>query len=77
MVCVVLMVVMMVMVIVMVMVVIVGGTVGTAFRLKSCLDMVEPGTESLEHFLDHAVGPDPQGVFANLRREMPISKMPG
>src|SRR5215470_11029380 len=76
MVCVVHTTVMMLMVIVMVMM-IVGGTVSPTFRLKSSLHTVKSGTESLEHFFNHVIGPDPQGVFANLREEMPISQMPG
>src|SRR5262245_2486747 len=76
-VCVVAMIVMMMMVVVMVMVVIVGGAVGAAFGLKSCLDFVEFGSETLEHFFNHVVGADTEDAFANLCWEMAISKMPG
>ena len=75
-VCVVAMIVMMILVVVMVMVVIVGGAVGAPFGLKSCLDVVEFGSETLEHFFNHVVGADTESAFANLGREMAISKMP-
>ena len=70
--------VMMVVVIVMVVVmaVIVRGTVGPAFWLKSCLDLLDYGSETLQHFFNHVVRADAEGVFANLRGEMAISKMP-
>jgi len=67
---------MMLMVIVMVMM-IVDGTVSPTFRLKSSLHTVKSGTESLEHFFNHVIGPDPQGIFANVGGEMPISQVPG
>jgi hypothetical protein len=76
-VCVIAMIVMMMMVVVLVMVVIVSGTVGAALRLKSCLYFAEFGSETLQHFFNYVVGPDTEGVFANLCREMAISKMPG
>jgi hypothetical protein len=65
-----------VIVIVVVMTVIVGGTVRPAFWLKSCLDFLDCGSEPLQHFFNHMVRANVEGVFANLRGEMAISKMP-
>src|SRR5215472_1530953 len=76
MVCVIVMIVTM-MIVVMVVVVIVSGTVGTAFGLKRCLDLLDSGSETLKHSFNNVVGPDTEDVFANLSREMAISKMPG
>jgi len=64
-------------VVVIVMLVIVCGAVRAAFGLKGCVETVEFGSETLEHFFNHVIGPDAQSAFANLRREMAISKMPG
>src|SRR4029077_6597121 len=61
----------------MVMVVIVRGTVGTAFGLESSLDFVQRGSKTVQHFFNHVIGPDTQGIFADFRREMAISKVPG
>src|SRR5215468_5790997 len=63
--------------VVMVMAVIVGGAVSAAFGLKGFLDLVEGCSETLEHFFNHVVGADAQSVFANLGREVAISKVPG
>src|ERR1700740_2331209 len=70
-------VVLMVMVVVMVMVVIVCDTVGAAFGLESSLDFVQCGSKTMQHFFNHVIGPDTQGIFVDLRREMAVSKMPG
>src|SRR4029077_6666416 len=61
----------------MVMVVIVRGTVGAAFGLESSLDFVQCGSKTVQHFFNHVIGADTQGVFADFRREMAISKVPG
>jgi hypothetical protein len=48
-----------------------------ALGLKGDLDLHEIGSETLQHFFNHVVGPNTEGPFANLCREMAISKMPG
>jgi hypothetical protein len=73
----VMMVVLMVMVVVMVMVVTVRGTVGAAFGLESSLDFVQCGSKTAQHFFNHVIGPNTQGVFADFRRKMAIPKVPG
>jgi hypothetical protein len=70
-------VILMVMAVVMVMVVIVCGTVGAAFGLESSLDFIQRGSKTEQHFFNHVIGPDTQGIFADFRREMAISKVPG
>ena len=57
--------------------VIVGCTVSATFGLKSCLNLMDACSETLQHFFNHVVGADSERIFANLRRQMAISKMPG
>jgi hypothetical protein len=64
-------------VVLMVMVVTVCGTVGAAFGLESSLDFVQGGSKTAQHFFNHVIGPNTQGVVADFRREMAISKVPG
>src|SRR5215467_564285 len=66
-----------IMIVVMVMAVIVGGAVSAAFGLKGFFDLVDCCSETLQHFLNHVVGPDAQGIFANLGGQVAVSKMPG
>ena len=66
-----------IMIVVIVMAVLVGGAVSAAFGLKGFFDLVDCCSETLQHFFNHVVGPDPQGIFANFCGEMAISKMPG
>src|SRR5262245_12163451 len=62
--------------IVMMMVVIVGGAVCAAFRLESCVDFLERGSETLQHFLHYVIRPNAEHVSANLGRQVAISKVP-
>ena len=48
-----------------------------AFRLEAHSRHQKPGSETEEHVLDHMVRLDAKNVFANFRRQMPVSQMPG
>lgn len=52
-------------------------TIGAAFRIERGLHRAQPSTKLLHHVLDNMVAPDPQGGAHELRRQMPVSKMPG
>jgi len=66
-----------IMIVVMVMAMILGGAVSAAFGLKGFLDALECCSETLQHFLNHMIGPDAQSAFANLGGQVAVSKMPG
>ena len=70
---------MIVIVVVMVMMTVCVGcrrAVGAAFGLKRLFDFPEFGSETFQHFFNHVIGADEQGVFANLRWEMTIPEVP-
>ena len=64
------------MMVVMMMVVIVHGVVCAAFGLESCVDFLERGSETLQHFLNYVIWPNAEHVPANLGRQVAISKVP-
>jgi len=51
----------------------VGATLGLERRPK----VPQLSTETTEHVLDHVVGPETEHALADLRRQMPVSQVPG
>jgi len=53
------------------------ATVGTAFGLKGRAYFHEIRSQTLEHGFDHMVGANAKSRATDLRRQMPVSQMPG
>src|SRR5688572_10650173 len=52
--------------------VLVAGTIGARLGLKSGFDVRNLRAESLQHFLEDAVGSDPQVAGADFHRHVPV-----
>jgi len=52
------------------------AVVGAAFRLEGDLHIQKIRSQTLEHILDHVVGPNAKDLASNFGRQMPISQMP-
>ena len=53
------------------------AAVGAAFGLERRLHFYEIRSEATQHILNHMVGPNTKNVVSDLRRQMPIAKVPG
>ena len=53
------------------------AAVSAAFGLKSGLHLDEVRSETTKHVLDDMVRPDAKDLVPDLRRQMPVSQMPG
>jgi hypothetical protein len=51
--------------------------VGASFWLKGRLHSYKTGSEALQQVFDYVVGSNAKSVASNLRRQVPIAKMPG
>jgi hypothetical protein len=51
--------------------------VSAAFGLEGGLHLYKICSETMEHILDHVVGPDAKNLASNFSRQMAIPKMPG
>jgi hypothetical protein len=51
--------------------------VSAAFGLERNLHLYKIRSESMEHLLDHMVGPNADNLVLNFNWQMPISQMPG
>jgi hypothetical protein len=56
---------------------IMGGGIGPAFGVERRLDLDDAGAQPLHHLLDDVIAADAQTPARDLRRQMPIAKMPG
>jgi hypothetical protein len=52
------------------------ATIRAAFGLKGCLHLYELRSKTMEHLLDHMVGPNPKNVVSNFSRQVSVSQMP-
>ena len=51
--------------------------VGAALRLEWGLHHDKLRAKAEQHLLDHMIGPDTKNLVFNLRRQMPVSQVPG
>lgn len=51
--------------------------VNAAFGLERCLHLYKICSETMEHLLDHVVGPNAKNLVSNFSRQMAIPEMPG
>src|SRR5262249_54568942 len=51
--------------------------VNAALRLERGARRYEMCSETMQHVLDHMIGPNSQDLFVNFGGQMPISEMPG
>jgi hypothetical protein len=51
--------------------------VGSSLGLEGHYNSSNLCPEALQHVFDDVVGPDSQNLMSNVRRQMPISQMPG
>jgi hypothetical protein len=52
------------------------AAVSAPFRLERSLHVCEIRFETMQHILDHAVGPDAKNLVSNFSRQMSVSQMP-
>jgi len=57
-------------------VLVIVATIRAAFGLKGCLHLNELRSKTMEHILDHMVGPNPKNVVSNFSRQVSVSQMP-
>jgi hypothetical protein len=53
------------------------AVVSAALRLERGARRYELCSETVEHVLDHMIGPNSENLIVNFDRQMPISQMPG
>src|SRR5262249_23529821 len=59
------------------MVILAIAVVSAALRLERGARRYELCSETVEHVLDHMIGPNSENLIVNFDRQMPISQMPG
>jgi hypothetical protein len=55
----------------------VAAGIGAAFGIERRLDLDDARAQPRHHRLDDVVAPDPQALWHDLRRQMPVAEMPG
>ena len=51
--------------------------IGAAFGIERRLDLDDARAEPRHHRLDNVIAPDPEALWHDLRRQMPVAEMPG
>jgi len=54
------------------MMVVVAAPIRSAFGLKRRVNLHQLGSEANKHVFDHVIGPDEEGILANLGRKVAI-----